>query len=144
MDTRLFLIPFVLAVLAVTELDNRNFLYRNFKEEDLKGYHSPFYALVFCVIAFVALMFIFPSHNSEYKELKEQYDELSLSYESAQEDCESVQERYNDLSSAISESYDSALSVKAYFLGWDESSFEDAKESMKKLYDTLYPGEWED
>ena len=121
MDTRLILIPVVLLFLVVIEVDNRNFLYRKFSEEDLKGYHSPFAALIFCAVFFVICMFLFPNHNEEYQELKEKYDELSASVEL---------------------SYDDAVSVKSYFLGWEESSFDDAKQSMQNIYDNLYPGEW--
>lgn len=109
MDSRLFLIPIVLVVLAVTEVDNRNFLYRNFSEEDLKGYHSPLYALIFCVIAFVVMMFLFPSHNKDYQEIKDKYDELSASVDIARED---------------------AITIKWYFTGQENITKEEAESSL--------------
>ena len=121
MDSRFFIIPLILIMLAVVEVDNRNHLHRKLSDEDLKEYHSCFYPLIFCAVAFIVFMFLFPSHNKEYQELQEKYEELSTSVEL---------------------SYDEAVNVKAYFLGWEESSFDNAKESMHYIYDHLYPGEW--
>jgi hypothetical protein len=134
----MILIPFVLVVLALTELDNRNFLYRNFSDDDLKGYHSPFFPLLACVILFFVLMFLFPSHNKEYNELKEKYDDLSLQVELYDE----IKEEYDSLSSSVEKAYDKANTVKGYFLGLEEAPYEYAKQSMQELYDLLYPGEW--
>ena len=47
-----------------------------------------------------------------------------------------------DLDVAIAASYDDSITVKAFFLGWDESSFAEAKQAFKNMYDRLYPGEW--
>ena len=56
MDYRLLIIPVMLVICAVIELDNRNFLRRSFAAEDLKGYHSPFIPLL--VLAAVSLYLI--------------------------------------------------------------------------------------
>ena len=59
MDYRLLIIPVMLVIIAVIELDNHNFLRRTFAEEDLKGYHSMFYPLLI-LAAVSAFLIIFP------------------------------------------------------------------------------------
>ena len=116
MDTRFIVIPVILIILIAIEVDNRNFLYRNFAESDLKGYHSPFFALIACVVIFFALFFLFPSHNNDYDELKEKYDNLSSSVDLA---------------------IDDAITIKWYLNGEENITKEQADRSASDLIDLL-------
>lgn len=95
---------------------------------------------------FVLLVLLFLLSGCAYQytyndvaEMKDKYDE---EYSQLEEKYSKAYDDFINLDVSISRSYDEAVTVKAYFLGWDESSFEDAKESFKKMYDYLYPGEW--
>jgi len=72
-------------------------------------------------------------------EMKEQW---SLEYADLEEKYNSAYDKFIDLDVAIAASYDDSITVKAFFLGWDESSFAEAKQAFKNMYDRLYPGEW--
>lgn len=96
------------------------------------------------IIVLFLILFVFSgcayqyTHN-DVAEMKDKWDE---EYYEMEEKYSKAYDDYINLDVAIARSYDEAVVVKAYFLGWDESSFEDAKKSFKKMYDYLYPGEW--
>ena len=87
MDSRFVIIPFILIVLAVIELDNRNYLHRKLTDEELKGYHSPFIPLIVCAAIFFVFLFLVPNKTDEYNELKEKYDDLVYSAEISYDDA---------------------------------------------------------
>lgn len=74
--------------------------------------------------------------------IEEQYEDLQSEYYDVEEKYMLYLDKYTDLSADIARVYDDALTLKAYFLGWDEVTFEEAKQSIKTIYDRLYPGEW--
>ena len=74
--------------------------------------------------------------------LEEQYEELKSDYYRIEEEYSNYYDKYIDLKADIARVYDDALMLKAYFLKWEDITFDDAKKSIKAIYDRLYPGEW--
>ena len=74
--------------------------------------------------------------------LEEQYEELKSDYYRIEEEYSNYYVKYIELKADIASVYDEAIMLKAYFLKWDDATFDDAKKSIKAIYDRLYPGEW--
>jgi len=96
MDVRFFIIPVILGLAAVVEMDNRNVIRKEFPE-GLKGYHSVFFALVACAVIAAVLMFLNHDYHDEYFALQEKYNDLEVHCEILQDDYDSLESAYNEL-----------------------------------------------
>ena len=93
------------------------------------------------IIVLFVLVFLLSSCERR-PNFEEKYEDLQSEYYSVEEKYDKYYDKYINLSSDVSRLYDDALTLKAYFLGWDEVSFDEAKKAIKTIYDRLYPGEW--
>lgn len=99
--------------------------------------NAPVFLPSIAVVLLLIVLFspLSPSRSDDESSLEEQYDELSLMYDE-------LSLKYDELSAAVEASYDDAVCLKGYFLGWEEAPRKEAEKSIRKLYDNLYPGEW--
>lgn len=97
----------------------------------------------FAVVLFF-LLFLFSgcARQYTYNDVQEMKDDWDSKYYEMEEKYEYYYNKYIELQSDVNCAYDDALALKAYFLGWEEASFSEAKKAIKSIYDRLYPDEW--
>lgn len=124
----------LLALIAVSSYDTNQKIHQvnNANRDNPYSRDLPLAPFWFIIVVIVVLFFALASplkaSDDDYEALQTEKDDLELKYE--------------ELKESVDASYDSAVVLKFYFNGSEEVSEQLAKDSVKDLYDHLYPGEY--